>query len=379
MIQYKLMEVNSSYSLFLKDLYKDIDKEKSYSELMRLYFDSFYCESNYIENYFLSELNMETDFVIYNNEIAQKKWDENPDKDLFSIFLRQIKAYAPDVLYVTDINMFNVQQLKIIKDSGKKNMKLVCYHFSFITKSVQKSLPFYDLCFTGSIKASKEIFKYNKNVKVVRHAFETTILDKIKIESSVNKPAFIGSIFIGNSFHTNRIDSLCMLKEAKVSFDFYGNIYGSFDSRRQKVLSLFQPSSLMRRRKNTVEYLNQMKNSSKFGLEYYQTIGSYAMNINSHAPIAGTGCGNQRMFEVTGIGSCLVTDYREENPLLFDVDNEIVVYRNNEELVEKLRYLIDNPKECERIAKNGQKKTLNNYTYKHKALQINDYIQELFI
>lgn len=379
MRQYKLLEVNSGYPLFLNNLYKENCKEKSYSELMDIFYNACYCESNYIEKYFASELNIESKLVTYNNELAQKRWDDNPDKDLFNIFLRQLKDYNPDVLYVTDINMFNVSQLHTIIETGKKGMKLVCYHFSFITSLVKSVLPIYDLCFTGSFKDQREIAKYNKNVKVVRHAFESTLIDKISINKPENKPAFVGSIFIGNSFHTNRIEALCKLREENIPFDFYGNIYGSFDSRRQKLSNFFKSRELMKKRRETVDYLNNIKKPSSFGLAYYNAIASYCMNINSHAPVAKTGCGNQRMFEVTGVGSCLVTDYREENSLLFDTDNEIVVYKNNDELAEKLKYLINNPAECLRIAKNGQKRTLNNYTYKHKALQINDYIQELFV
>lgn len=379
MVNYSFLEVNTSYPIFLKTLYDDNSKNVTYQQAMDQFYNSYYCESNYIEQYLKSDFGIQANFICYNNTFAQSSWDDNPDKDLFNIFLRQLKHYNPDVIYISDINLFNATQIIIIKNVCKKEMKLVCYHFSFLTKPIQRVLPLFDLCFTGSEKFCNDMLKYNSNVKVIRHAFESTILDKIQIQTTLNKPAFIGSIFIGKSFHTNRIDALGMLKDYGISFDFYGNVYGSFYSKRQILHNLFQSKTILDKRKKTVDYLNSIKKKNVFGLNYYKSIGSYSCNINAHAPINGTGCGNQRMFEVTGIGSCLVTDYRVENSLLFDPDNEIVVYKNNEELVEKLKYLIDNPTECLRIAKNGQKRTLNNYTYKHKALQINDYIQELFI
>ncbi len=85
------------------------------------------------------------------------------------------------------------------------------------------------------------------------------------------------------------------------------------------------------------------------------------------------------MFEATGMGACLVTDYREENADLFIPDEEIVIYHNYDELVEKVEYLIHNPNVASEIAKKGQVKTLNTHTYKNKAKKINEYFQELFI
>lgn len=378
MKEYRLLEVNSVYDLFLKHLYEEQDENKTYSELMNKFYNSSYCESNYIERYFQSELGIESKLITYNNEFAQIRYDKDKDKDLFHIFLRQVKDYNPDVLYVSDINMFDSTQLKIIRETCKNNAKFVCYHFSFIAKNVKKVLPFYDLCFTGSVYVQNQMLKYNKNVKVVRHSFESTLLDEISLcDFSNNKVGFVGSIFIGKSFHTNRLDMLGSLLRENIDFDFYGKVYSSLKSRKQLLSNIFLPSELKKLRNETVEYLNNNQYDSCFGIEYYKTIAKYPLNLNIHAPIAGTGCGNQRMFEVTGIGSCLITDYREENSLCFDVDNEIVVYHNNEELTEKLKYLLMNPDEVKRIAMNGQKRTLKDYTYKQKALHINEYIQEI--
>ena len=103
----------------------------------------------------------------------------------------------------------------------------------------------------------------------------------------------------------------------------------------------------------------------------------YNICINQHAVIAGTGAGNMRMFEATGMGCCLLTDYRAENSDLFIPDYEIVVYNSYEELVEKAKWLIDNPLETQKIGIAGQKRTLNEHSYKNKAEKMNNYIEEL--
>lgn len=114
-----------------------------------------------------------------------------------------------------------------------------------------------------------------------------------------------------------------------------------------------------------------------FGIEYYSIINRYNICLNMHSSIVDTGAGNLRMYEATGIGSCLLTDCKDENSELFDVDNEIVVYQSLEDMVEKAKWLIENPNEARKIAIAGQKRTLKEHTYKNKAECLNDYIQKL--
>ena len=117
--------------------------------------------------------------------------------------------------------------------------------------------------------------------------------------------------------------------------------------------------------------------SSKFGIDYYQFIADNLVCINKHADIAGTGSGNMRMTEVTGVGSCLLTDHRDENKDLFETDYEIVEYSSRDELIEKAKWLIDNPIKAKEIANAGQQRTLRDYTYKNKAEAFLSYLNEI--
>jgi spore maturation protein CgeB len=62
------------------------------------------------------------------------------------------------------------------------------------------------------------------------------------------------------------------------------------------------------------------------------------------------------------VGSCLLTDNKSNLKDLFDIDNEIVVYGSHEECAEKIKWLLQNDLERERIAASGQKRTLENHT-----------------
>jgi spore maturation protein CgeB len=73
------------------------------------------------------------------------------------------------------------------------------------------------------------------------------------------------------------------------------------------------------------------------------------------------------MFEATGVGTCLLTDWKEHIADLFEPDEEVVTYKSAEECIEKAKWLLENPAERERIAKAGQKRTLRDHTFENRV------------
>lgn len=82
-----------------------------------------------------------------------------------------------------------------------------------------------------------------------------------------------------------------------------------------------------------------------------------------------------RLFEATGVGTCLLTDWKENLSSLFDVDREVVTYRSTEECLERMHYLQNNPDVCSAIAQAGQKRTLRDHTFAHRAQRFDEIIQ----
>jgi len=71
---------------------------------------------------------------------------------------------------------------------------------------------------------------------------------------------------------------------------------------------------------------------------------------------------NSRLFDITGCGALLITEYNDELSQIFDINNEIVVYRSFEEGVELVRYYLKYPDDAQVIATAGQKRTLTDHT-----------------
>ena len=76
---------------------------------------------------------------------------------------------------------------------------------------------------------------------------------------------------------------------------------------------------------------------------------------------------NMRVFEVMCCGTMLLTD-KIDNAMniLFGDRKHLVLYRNQEELDELVRYYLENEEERERIAQQGQREVLEKHTYQNR-------------
>ena len=104
-----------------------------------------------------------------------------------------------------------------------------------------------------------------------------------------------------------------------------------------------------------------------YGNKMFQVLHDSKATFNCHINISPRTANNVRLYEATGIGTCLVTDWKENLKDLFEPDQEVVTYRSYEECIEKVRWLLNNPNERERIAKAGQARTLKQHTWTDRA------------
>ena len=111
------------------------------------------------------------------------------------------------------------------------------------------------------------------------------------------------------------------------------------------------------------------------GLDYYEVISNSQLTLNRHTDRSMGSVGNMRMFEATGMGTCLLTDSGENMNELFIGEREVMTYRSVREAVDKARYLLKNEKECSEIALEGQRRTLSEHTIFHRCQYISEIIE----
>jgi hypothetical protein len=112
------------------------------------------------------------------------------------------------------------------------------------------------------------------------------------------------------------------------------------------------------------------------GTEYYGLIGNSRISLNRHRD-EKEDYGNLRVFEATGMGSCLVTDRGREMKDYFVADKEIVTYESSEEAIEKIQYLQDHEEERTAIAEAGKNRTLADHTVANRCQMIHEVVSKL--
>ena len=90
-----------------------------------------------------------------------------------------------------------------------------------------------------------------------------------------------------------------------------------------------------------------------------------AINLNLVSGNAETGL-NMRHFEITAAGGFLLCYDQPELPDHFVPEKECVVFRNERDLLEKIRYYLSHPDERTAIAQAGQRRTLAQHLYRHR-------------
>jgi spore maturation protein CgeB len=109
----------------------------------------------------------------------------------------------------------------------------------------------------------------------------------------------------------------------------------------------------------------------------FKALSRAKIGFNIHIDAAGSDAGNMRLFETTGVGACLVTDWKENLKELFEPGKEVVTYRSAAECIEKIKWLLDNPLERENIARAGQNRTLHDHTYERRAAELDEIVRRM--
>jgi len=69
----------------------------------------------------------------------------------------------------------------------------------------------------------------------------------------------------------------------------------------------------------------------------YQVLRDSLLTLNHHGDV-GPYANNLRLFEATGVGTLLITDWKENLAEMFEPGKEVIVYRTPEECAELIKY-----------------------------------------
>lgn len=365
--------------------------------------------------------------ILANVEVLQKTWAlENnvpiPATDWQDkIVLAQIEKLRPDVLYFQNDHAIQTDTIKDLKEMFPF-IRMLVLHVGFPLAPEFARL--FDLVFVGSPKMKDDYAQEGIKSIVSYHAFDQEIANTVVTSdhpSNRTVPfSFIGSSGVGLNFihqtrywflfellketplqawlneknftrnkpkeyifHENAIHLLLQdelklddlasataqfrTKDSYIHLEILQDYFSSREFREQLFSALEPPLPLKRIYPDRVY-------DSLFGWDMYRKLAESLVTFNLHTDkVRGSAC-NMRLFEATGIGTCLLTDYGNNIRELFEPDHEVVTYNSYEECLEKLKYLLEHPAEAITIGKAGQKRCLKDHTAEIRFSEIEETI-----
>jgi hypothetical protein len=260
------------------------------------------------------------------------------------ILLAQIKEFRPDVLWIFDFHYFTPKFLKLARTYVQKIIGYI-YAPIFVPKDFLRS---YDILFSPFPHYVERFRASGIPSAYLPFAFESSILKQIRTRQRVYNCVYIGGLSKG-------VDKVHFLEKAaeKINIDFWG--YGN--------PPLDQSSPIFK------SYHGQA-----WGIDLYKILAQSKIVVNRHTELHGNFSSkyadNVRLYESTGMGCFLITDWKENLGELFEIGKEVETYNSLDELVEKIQYYSTHDAKREKIAKAGQARTLRDHTYEQRAKRI---------
>jgi spore maturation protein CgeB len=403
-MSYRFVRVTSNYPQFIQSFYlknPDIHMRSYSDQYLEITRDSYETATSYTKN--LKEIGVSAFDIISNAEILQNTWKKEnnlpPETTSQELILKQLEYYRPEVVWIDDFTIIDkAWKAELLKKvpSIKLLIGQICAPYNSIT---EEKFKLFDIMLTCIPCFKKDLTKLGVKTHLVYYGFETSALENINVGNYFPETDFLfsGSLYAGSGFHKSRIEYIETMLRSGIDIDLYCNLE-SWKTVMAKKGMYFTLNALKKLHLenviNNVQFLKKNKSygdvpvhyyskklleSSKppvFGYEMYQLLYRSKICFNIHGEVAEKCAGNIRLFEATGLGTCLVTDWKENITDLFVPDKEIVTYRSVDECIEKVKWLIANPAEREKIAKAGQKRTLTDHTMAKRAKLVDEIIKE---
>ena len=363
----------------------------------------------HIWKYALKSLGYEVIEVFANVDVVQKRWaienriTYNDASWSYDIAKAQIIKEKPDILFVADLFWFSYDWIQEVRQCCP-SIKLVLGWFGAPIED-ESILNSCDLVLSCIPELVEKCRSNGLNSQHLNHAFDPRVLPHIDSSSDPE----IDLSFVGNVRRNLKFDS--GREKILVALTHYTNIqiFSSAIHSQEKLpqlLKLFLKSNIyslthfiqaLRISQESLIKLPILRKVAKldappmrsvnpqlvpylkqpvYGVKMFQTLCNSKLTLNKHIDASPLSASNMRMYEATGVGTCLVTDHKENIRDLFEPDFEVVTYRSKAECIEKIEWLLKHPEERLKIAQAGQARTLKDHTLDQRALQFDNIIRQ---
>jgi spore maturation protein CgeB len=403
-MSYRFVKITTYYREYLNQYYTSNPEvvNDTYDRQMAHLMNQGYAWSNYFSIH-LKKIGVDAFEIVCNAKFLQQTWvaENGSTATGLDIVLDQLKYLKPDVVFFQESYKFDMDWLSGLKEkvpSIKLTIGFCCTNFNKLSLARFKIFDFVIVCSPHFEKAFKE---YGIKVYTIMHAFEVSILDKIVKNNNYPESDFIflGSFLPGPDVHDLRQKIVEHLIKENIKIDLYSqitiikpldlflrqNAYIAANVLKKLNLSKLALSlpgiqkayylDVMPANPINIKLIKKNSKPPLYGFEMFKALSHSKIAFNYHGKVAGDYAANMRLFEVTGVGSCLITDWKKNLNDLFEIDKEVVAFSSVEECTEKVKWLLNNPGEREKIAKAGQQRILKSHTLEMRVQQLDEIIR----
>ena len=368
----RFLILNVDYREFLDGLYAQNCglAEKSYQEQLNKRNESFFAIGDAYASG-LRKLGHDAFDIHVNNETLQKAWakehnfhwnarpqwsfrlrrgflpwlSRTADQWLLGILLAQIEHYRPDILWNQAMEFIPVDFLR----RAKPMVRFVLGQHAATRLSNQTDWSVYDLVVSSFPPTIEQLRSRNVPAELHRLGFDPRVLTRLPPRERDIPVSFVGSF---TDVHSSRTAFL-----ATVARDVPLRVWGP------PPIKDFGTAALA-----------ECYAGPAWGRQMFEILQRSRITLNHHGDVPPF-ANNMRLFEATGLGALLVTDWKANLHEMFKPDEEVVTYRTPEECIEKIRYYLDHEAERMALASAGQERTLQAHTYDQRMKELEAIIQ----
>jgi hypothetical protein len=271
------------------------------------------------------------------------------DAQAETILLAQIEDFKPDLVLNQDTFHVDSHLMRRIKAIGNP----ILVGQVGIAPSRGEDWSVYDLMLS-QLSATADFFRRLGVRAEVNHlAFEPDILDALPTPPAIDiDVSFVGTV---SPDHRQRI---ALLEAVAERYDL--KLFGS------------PPQALP-----AASPLHRCFQGEVWGADMYQALRRSKITLNSHIDMAGREAGNMRLFEATGVGAYLLTDFKDNLHTLFAPDREVAAWRSIDDCVATIGRVLDDSGSRAAIARAGQARTMAQHTYRHRTSEILGFVAQI--
>jgi hypothetical protein len=405
-MNYRLVKITTFYPAFLDQYYHQFDPivSRPYRDQYLHLMSQAFANSDFYSTH-LKELGVDAHEIISNADPLQQAWafEHGIADSGKKLLIAQLKAIRPEIIFFQDALSHNGLFVESVRKEVPGVRGIIGWCCAPHTEEHLQAFRAFDLILSCSPGLVTKFRQKGLNARLLNHAFENSLLPRILKDNEYPEEDifFAGSLYDGQDYHFARKKILYDLKRCGVKIRLHANL--SKDSGRYWRLIAKQPfynacwllkkAGLGRwvarlpinqqalqwkwlpERDQYVKALRDCIQKPLFGIEMLRALSKCKIGFNCHIDATGEYAGNVRLFEITGVGACLLTDWKVNIHELFEPDLEIVTYTSADDLAEKVRWLMDHPNERKAIAARGQQRTIRDHSFAKRAVQLDEIIR----